>query len=76
MGSDDSEAWRLKAEAAPQAMVPGLASERMRRPELTLKECGVCGQVFDTLHENEVFHHRAELHPPLSAPRLVPGSQL
>ena len=72
MSSDDADAWRLKVEAALQVMVSGLASEsRILSPNSTLRVCDVCGQLFDTLNENEVFHHCAEPHPPLSTPRLV-----
>jgi hypothetical protein len=29
------------------------------------KRCAVCGQVFDTRDEEQVFHHDARPHPPL-----------
>jgi hypothetical protein len=31
------------------------------------KRCGVCGQVFDTRDQNQVFHHDGRAHAPLKA---------
>jgi|CXWL01.1.fsa_nt_gi hypothetical protein len=32
----------------------------------TTKRCDVCGQVFDTRDQDQVFHHDTEPHEPLA----------
>ena len=53
--------------AAPPRDAAG--SSNVERFDEHKKRCDVCGQIFDTRDQDQVFHHDANAHEPLKAER-------